>query len=140
VIEQLTDHVWDTAMRELLSAPLGLTHTVTLPEDALLYRSAVGHIHRPGQVPQRAAAWTLPRGLGPAGLITASAADVLAFARMHLCGGLAADGTRILSAASVAAMQQRQVVLPDRHMVRTRGESAGPGRTGTGYRWSATPG
>jgi CubicO group peptidase (beta-lactamase class C family) len=103
-------------MQELLSAPLGLTHTVTLPEDALLYRTAVGHIHQPGQLPQRAAVWTLPRGLGPAGLISATAADVLAFARMHLCGGVAADGTRILSAGSVAAMQRRQVVLPDRHM------------------------
>jgi len=38
--------------------------------------------------------------------------DLLAFAQMHLDGGKAADGTRVLSGESVAAMQQRQVELP----------------------------
>ena len=31
---------------------------------------------------------------------------------MHLDGGVAADGTRVLSEASVAAMQEKQVALP----------------------------
>ena len=58
--------------------------------------------------------WQLPRSLGPAGLITATAADVLAFARMHLTGGLAADGTRLLSEESAAAMAAHQADLPDK--------------------------
>jgi hypothetical protein len=38
--------------------------------------------------------------------------DLVAFARMHLDGGAAADGTTVLSPSSVKAMQQRQVELP----------------------------
>jgi beta-lactamase family protein len=68
--------------------------------------------------------WQLPRSLGPAGLITATAADVLAFARMHLTGGLAADGTRVLSAASATAMTEFQAEVPDKYIL---GDSWGIG-------------
>ncbi len=51
----------------------------------------------------------LPRSAGPAGLITATVADVLAFARMHLAGGVAADGTRVLAEGTAAAMREDQV-------------------------------
>ena len=68
--------------------------------------------------------WLLARSMGPAGLITASVQDVLAFARMHLDGGLAADGTRVLSAASCEAMAGKEAELPDTH---TLGDSWGLG-------------
>ncbi|MER6874754.1 serine hydrolase, partial [Amycolatopsis sp. NPDC000673] len=64
------------------------------------------------------------RSAGPAGLITARTADVLAFARLHLAGGLTADGTRILSAESAAAMAEKQADVPDKH---TLGDSWGLG-------------
>ena len=112
VIEKLTGATWDAAMRERLFTPLGLRHTVTLPEEALLFRTAVGHVETDPLTTARA--WGIPRSQGPAGVICASAADVLAFARMHLSGGLAADGTRILSAASAQAMTEFQVELPDK--------------------------
>ena len=35
---------WEAALREHLIAPLGLTHVAALPEEALLFRTAVGHI------------------------------------------------------------------------------------------------
>ena len=44
VIEVLTDQTWDQAMTERLFKPLGLTHTVTLPEEAILFAAAVGHV------------------------------------------------------------------------------------------------
>ncbi|WP_053207449.1 serine hydrolase [Jiangella muralis] len=113
VIEKLTGQTWDTAMRELLYTPLGLTHTVTLPDDALLYRTAVGHVHEEDEPYRRAPVWVLPRSAGPAGLIAATVADVLAFARMHLAGGVAADGTRVLAESTAAAMREEQVRLPD---------------------------
>jgi CubicO group peptidase (beta-lactamase class C family) len=115
VIEKLTGQVWDHAMRDQLYTPLGLTQSVTLPEEALLHRTAVGHVHEGEEDPRPAPVWMLPRALGPAGLISSTAADVLAFARMHLSGGVAADGTRVLSAESVSAMQAEEVVLPDQH-------------------------
>ena len=112
MVEELTGLTWDQALRERIYEPLGLTHTATLPEDVLAHASAYGHDDRDG-VPTQAAAWHLPRSIGPAGLISADAADVLAFARMHLTGGLAADGTRVLSEESAAAMAAHQADLPD---------------------------
>ncbi|MFS8097209.1 serine hydrolase [Lentzea alba] len=107
VIEKLTGKSWDAAMREKLFTPLGLTHTGTLPEEALLHRAAVGHATKDGeQVPTPV--WMLPRSVGPAGTIFASTTDVLAFARMHLDSG--AD---VLSEASAKAMTEKQTDVPD---------------------------
>src|SRR3954449_5231418 len=39
--------------------------------------------------------------------------DLVAFAKMHLDGGTGPDGGTVLSDASVKAMQERQVELPD---------------------------
>ena len=125
VIEKLTGLTWDAALREKLYAPLGLKHTVTLPEEALLFRTAAGHVDTSdGAEPVLAPVWQLPRSLGPAGLITSIPADVLAFARMHLTGGLAADGTRVLSAESAAAMTEFQAEVPDKYVL---GDSWGIG-------------
>ena len=113
VIEKVTGGTWDQAMRDRLFTPLGLAHTVTLPEEALLFAAAVGHDEHDGELVP-AAAWGLPRSIGPAGLVTSTVADVLAFARLHLLGGVAADGTRVLSAESAAAMTAHQADLPDK--------------------------
>lgn len=113
VIETLTGSNWDTAMRDLLFTPLGLTRTVTLPEDALLHRTAVGHVHEGDEEPRRAPVWVLPRSVGPAGLIASTVGDVVTFARMHLNGGTAPDGTRLLTEDAVAAMQAEHARLPD---------------------------
>ncbi|WP_365696282.1 serine hydrolase, partial [Nocardioides sp.] len=113
VIEKVTGQTWDQAMRERLYAPLGLDHTVTLPEEALMFAAAMGHDEQDGELAP-APAWQLPRSIGPAGLVTSTVADVLAFARMHLTGGLAADGTRVLSEESAAAMAAHQADLPDK--------------------------
>jgi CubicO group peptidase (beta-lactamase class C family) len=114
VIERLTEKTWDAALGELLTSPLGLTHTVTLPEEALRFRTAHGHVAEGEEDPQPAPVWGLMRSVGPAGLICASAADVVAFARLHLDGGVAPDGTRLLGAATLAQMREPQVAVPDR--------------------------
>lgn len=105
---------WEAALREHLIAPLGLTHVAALAEEALLFRTAVGHVPGGADGGQRVAPiWQLPRSSAPAGASTcARARDLLAFARVHMNGGLAQDGTRILSGDSVAAMQEQQVALP----------------------------
>ena len=123
IIEQVTGQVWDQAMRELLYTPLGLTHTVTLPEEAILYSAAVGHVDT-GEETIVTPAWQLPRSMGPAGLITARAEDVLAFARLHLSGGVSADGTRLLTEETVDEMQAFQAEVPDKHVL---GDSWGLG-------------
>ncbi|WP_214401568.1 serine hydrolase [Pseudonocardia lacus] len=123
MIEEVTGLSWDRAVRERLFTPLGLARTVTLPEEALLHAVAVGHDERDGG-PVPVPAWSLPRALGPAGLVTGTAADVLAFARLHLTGGLAADGTRLLSATGVHDMAAHHADLPDKHIL---GDSWGLG-------------
>jgi dipeptidyl aminopeptidase/acylaminoacyl peptidase/CubicO group peptidase (beta-lactamase class C family) len=123
VIEKLTGLTWDAALREKIYQPLGLTHTVTLAEEALLFRTAAGHVDVTGD-PVLAPVWQPPRSIGPAGMICSTPADVLAFARMHLTGGLAPDGTRVLSAESAAAMTGPEADLPDKH---TLGDSWGLG-------------
>jgi CubicO group peptidase (beta-lactamase class C family) len=122
VIEKLTGGTWDAAIQQRLVAPLGLTHTGTLPEEALRHRAAVGHV---GDPPARApSAWGLPRSAGPAGLISQTVRDVLGFVRMHLAGGLAPDGARVLSGESAAAMTEWQADVPDKYIL---GDSWGIG-------------
>lgn len=113
IIEKVTGKVWDAALKELLLDPLGLSSTVTLPEEVLRYRAAMGHVGEGLEDPHPAPMWGLMRSVGPAGLICATAADVLAFARLHLDGGVAQDGTRLLKAETVEQMREPQVAVPD---------------------------
>ncbi|MBZ5739156.1 serine hydrolase [Nocardioides mangrovi] len=123
VIEVLTEQTWDQAMSERLFTPLGLDHTVTLAEEAILFAAAVGHVDGPdGQMPTPV--WDLPRSVGPAGLIKSTVRDVLGFARMHLSEGRAPDGTQVLSPASTEAMTRHEADLPDKYIL---GDSWGLG-------------
>ncbi|MET9290657.1 serine hydrolase domain-containing protein [Streptomyces sp. NPDC003077] len=137
IIEVLTGQTWDEALKSRLLTPLGLTGTMTLPEEALAFRTAMGHLGEPGEEPVPAPAWDLmPRSAGPYGRVLASAADVARLARMHLDGGLAPDGTRLLSTRSVAAMRRREVDVPDKWTVSADGWGLG----WTLYDWDGTPG
>ncbi|MEU4393186.1 serine hydrolase domain-containing protein [Kribbella sp. NPDC023855] len=80
LIEVLDQRTWDASLQARLVEPLGLEHTMTLPEDAILHRSALGHMA--DGVPVKT--WNLPRSIGPAGLVTQSAGDLLKFAQLHL--------------------------------------------------------
>ena len=115
VIEVLRGKPWDQALRDHLFTPLGLTHAATDANSAILFRAAVGHLPNPDEngLPVPAPMWSLVKSNGPAGSTLAMRPrDLLAFAAMHLNGGRAADGTRVLSAASAAAMRDKQVTLP----------------------------
>jgi CubicO group peptidase (beta-lactamase class C family) len=116
IVEVLTGQTFEEALRERIFAPLGLEHSVSFAEEALLHPTAVGHEPDPEDPSRRtiAAPWGLGRAFGPMGsALVASAGDVLRFTRMHLDGGAAPDGARLLSAESVAAMQQEQIGLVD---------------------------
>lgn len=114
LVEVLRGHTWDAVLRERLFVPLGLDAAGTLPEEALLYGAATGHLVLPGSdEPIVTTQWGIYRSAGPAGLIHSPTRDLLTFARLHLDGGMAPDGTRVLSAESVAAMQEPQVEVPD---------------------------
>ncbi|MFI7446325.1 serine hydrolase domain-containing protein [Nonomuraea sp. NPDC049714] len=102
ILEKLTGKTWDEVLRERIIEPLGLTHTATLPEDVLRFRAAMGHVEGGKTAP----VWGLMRSAGPAGLICARPADVVAFARAHLEGGLLDDPQ---------AMWEPQADVPNPH-------------------------
>ncbi|GAA5098735.1 serine hydrolase domain-containing protein [Nocardia iowensis] len=137
VIEVLTGKTFDEAVRDLLAVPLGLDHLVTLPEQALRFRTAMSHLGAPGQYPDPAPEWDImPRSVAPAARVISTAGDMVRFARMHLEGGRAADGTTVLSAESVAAMQHRAIDVPDKWTVSADGWGLG----WTLYDWNGIKG
>jgi CubicO group peptidase (beta-lactamase class C family) len=113
LIEVLRGTTWDEAIRDRIHAPLGATASGTLPEDVIWRPVAAPHQTEDDGEAHLLDAWELDRGQGPAGGIVTTAGDLLRFARMHLRGGLAEDGTRVLSEASVVAMREPAVTLPD---------------------------
>ena len=115
IIELMTGMTWDEALKTRLLGPLGAAQTVTLPEEALLHRTAAGHRFNQSIQIELSPIWGMARAAGPAGATPcATVGDLLTFAKMHLDGGLAADGTRLLSEAAVRAMQDPQFDLPQR--------------------------
>jgi CubicO group peptidase (beta-lactamase class C family) len=103
IVEVLDGRTWDASLRARLVEPLGLDETVTLPEEAILRRAAVGHTS--GGLPVHS--WQLPRSIGPAGLVTQSAADLLTFASAQIDNGASA-----WSAGSAEAMVEPRVPIP----------------------------
>ncbi len=111
IIEVLDGKVWDQSMRDRIFTPLNLTHTSTLPEEAIMRRAAVGHVKpTPDSDWRPAPVWVLPRVAGPMGLINSTVRDVLTYAQVHMDGG-----RDLLSKRSVEAMQEPQVDIPDPH-------------------------
>ncbi|WP_433544659.1 serine hydrolase domain-containing protein [Streptomyces sp. CA-294286] len=97
----------------------------------------MGHLGEPGEDPKPAEEWDLmPRSAGPYGRVCATATDVARLARMHLRGGAAQDGTQVLAPGAVAAMQRREVDVPDKWTVSADGWGLG----WTLYDWAGMPG
>ncbi|MGA8257298.1 MAG: serine hydrolase domain-containing protein [Nocardioides sp.] len=112
VLEKITGKVWDEVLRDELLIPLGLAHTWTLPEDLLRFSTACGHLGEPGSLrvtPQ----WGMPRSTGPAGLINATAEDVVRFANAFLSDGATPDGTQWLTLESVKFLLEPQIDVPN---------------------------
>ena len=100
IIEVISGKSYQEALREAILEPLGLKNTFFDPGDVITYRFATGHDG--GQV---ARPWPLPRAVYPAGGITCSAHDLLAYAQFHMGNGLLVNGERLLEKESLAQMQ-----------------------------------
>lgn len=103
---------YEQAIRDLLLEPLGLTSTFFFRDEVMTRRFVVGHARAEDGTVTVARPWGLPRTGAPAGGMSATVGDQLAWARFHLGDGTAPDGTRLLSAASVALMQQPTAPMP----------------------------
>ena len=116
IVEVQMGMSFEQALRERIFTPLGLQHTVSFAEDAIVHPAAVGHIPDPEDPATQivSTTWGLWRAFGPMGsAVVASAGDVLEFVRLHLDGGMAPDGTRLLDAGLAASMLEQQVELVD---------------------------
>ena len=108
IVEVLSDgKPFHELIKERIGTPLGLKHLATIPDEALLYRAALGHISmKPGDPIQAAPMWSLVHSMGPAGsLLAMSARDLVAFGRAYL-------GTDLLDEATIAQMWEPQVDVP----------------------------
>jgi len=113
LIENATGEHFDRVLRRRLTRPIGATSTVTLPQHALVHRVAVGHeLPRGDESPKIVHRWPLARANGPMGGILAPAAEVLAFARLHVASGIALNGAELLPAHTVEAMAEPQIESP----------------------------
>ncbi len=106
IIEKITGTTYERAIGDLLLKPLGLADTRFFPNEIMTRRFVVGHTrHDDGRITV-ARPWALPRGNFPAGGMSATAGDQLAWAKFHLGDGTAADGTRLLSQETLDLMKQ----------------------------------
>jgi CubicO group peptidase (beta-lactamase class C family) len=111
LVAKLRGGTWESALREHLIEPLGVTHMALYAEEAVLFRVAAGHLGEEQRLFDR---WQLPRSNAPAGSTPCAAPrELVRLGRMFLADGVAADGTRVLPAGTFAAMCERQVALPE---------------------------
>ena len=108
LIEAVTGTSINRAMRDLVFTPLGLAHAGTTAGDFIVNRFAAGHTNRGEEAP------SLQRPFSPSTSVTAGGvglciADLMTYAKFHLGDGAAASGTRVLTRASLVAMQSPQL-------------------------------
>ena len=107
VIESVTGTSINRAARDLIFAPLGLTHAGTTAGDFIVNRFAAGHGVRDN-------APFLQRPFSPSVSVTAGGiglciTDLLNYAKFHLGDGTAPNGDRLLTRASLEAMRTPQL-------------------------------
>ena len=125
IVETMLGTTWDRALRERIIEPLGM-HMVTLPEEAMPYRVAMGHTFDAQLQRTLAPRWDMPRAQAPAGSTPCATAEaLLAFARMHIDEGRTPSGAQLLSPSSARVMQEQHATLP----------GGGEGQAGWGLGW-----
>ena len=107
VIEAVTGDTYEKALHDLVLAPIGMPDSLFTPEDVLLRRFTVGHVHtRDGVVIARP--WRIGRSTNPAGGLVSSIRDQLTYARFVLDGGRATGGTQLVQPETMQLMQSEQ--------------------------------
>ncbi len=107
VLEVVTGRTYHDLLERRLYAPVGMVDSCTSPEQAILRRTAVGHMLDPktGKV-RRTDMFMLPGSWSACGSTPiVTTADLLAFARTHLEDGVSPTGERVLSAELTRKMR-----------------------------------
>ncbi|WP_433725885.1 serine hydrolase domain-containing protein [Nocardia sp. CA-129566] len=108
LLEVVTGLAFPDLLERDIYAPVGMKDSSTSAEQAILRSTAIGHFPDPETMAARPTRmFMLPDTWGPAGgTPIGTIADLLAFGRTHLAGGVSPSGTRVLSSESAALMQQ----------------------------------
>ncbi|MCP2295015.1 CubicO group peptidase, beta-lactamase class C family [Nocardia amikacinitolerans] len=108
LLEVVTGLSFPDLLARDIYGPVGMKDSSTSAEQAILRSTAVGHFNdheTMAAAPTRM--FTLPETWGPAGgTPIGTIADLLAFGRTHLAGGVSPTGARVLSTESTALMRQ----------------------------------
>src|SRR5205085_5198289 len=106
VMEAVTGKPYETLVRELLLAPLGMTRSFFFADEAIVYRVAAGHVSvKWGKRHVVAQPWGLVRAVGPAGSLISDVIDQLRWAEFAMGDGRAPNGARLLKRSSMREMQ-----------------------------------
>jgi CubicO group peptidase (beta-lactamase class C family) len=109
VIEVVTGQTYRDAMRTLLFEPLGMERSAFDAADVLYERVAAGHTVRDGAAVRVRARLSESTNGDPVGGVRSTVRDLLRYAHFHLGDGTAANGTRLLPPAALAAMREPRV-------------------------------
>lgn len=115
LVEVLRGLTYEEAVRRHLAAPLGIAELAFSADQALAFRTAIGHVPDPsGAAPRPLRSWAQMPPSNPAAgnQLAVSARGLLAFATMHLQDGAGPDGGTVLSPASARLMRARHVDHP----------------------------
>lgn len=105
VLEVVTEKPYETAMKDLVLSPLGLTHTFFYPDDILItHRFAVGHYKEKGRV-KVARPWAVGRAANGVGGVISSVRQLLQYARFHMGDGANAQGEPVMRRETLEAMR-----------------------------------
>lgn len=115
LVEALRGASYEDTFRRFLGDPLGIDELAFSANQALAFRTAIGHVRPdPSSTLRPMRNWAVMPPSNPAAgnQLAMSARCLLAVARMHLADGRAPDGKAVLSKASAQLMRERQVQHP----------------------------
>lgn len=112
IVEVRRGTTYEDALRRHLAGPLGIHELAFSADQALAFRTAIGHVRPEPNAPLRPTRhWALMPPSNPAAgnQLAMSARSLGRLGQMFVSGGRTAGGVQVLSGASVAAMLQPQL-------------------------------
>ena len=105
LLKSLTGKPYETALQELVLGPLGLKRSGFFTDQLIGENISASHDVENDRAVVMTGGSAFPRSINSTGGLISSASERLTYARFHLGDGTGADGNRVLSQRSLAAMR-----------------------------------